>query len=97
MITASQTSLDPELIANTGVDADRQIFCAGLEECLGFRSALLDLSGTLDPRAIEAEVVEVTRSLVREHGDIGAILLAPICRRTPLRCLLRLACRSSTS
>jgi hypothetical protein len=75
IITASASSLTPELLGSTGVEPTRRLVCAGLEDAPEFRAALLDLCGSLDAFALEAEVVAATKRLTDGNPDIGAILL----------------------
>ena len=48
---------------------------AGMEEKREFREAVLEEKGTLDSALIQEEIVEVAKSMVHAHPDIGALIL----------------------
>ncbi len=75
VITADARHLGPDLLAIAGAGPETRVFVAGMEDKPAFRGPILDEDGDLDPEKIEQEVVEVAETLVRQHPDMGAILL----------------------
>lgn len=75
VITADKTALTPGHFSSVGVDENIPLVIAGMETQAEFSSAVLKEKGTLDSGRIEAEVVSVTRQLVAENPEVGAILL----------------------
>ena len=75
VLTASAAGLTPELLAAAGVGAGHRIVIAGLEDAPAFRAAMIDCDGGVDVSAMRAEVVDGALGMVREHSEIGAILL----------------------
>lgn len=75
IISANAAVLTPGHFENVGVSPEIPLAIAGMQDQPEFCSAVLEEKGTLDSDAIEAEVVQVARRLVREHADLGAILL----------------------
>jgi Asp/Glu/hydantoin racemase len=75
VITADSRSLDDELLAATGVSDPDRIVIAGLQDYREFYRFAIQESGTLDPSAVEAEVVAAAEKLVRENDSVKALLL----------------------
>ncbi len=75
IITADSTSLTTDHFAAVGISPDIPVVISGMEEQKEFREAILEEKGTLDSGKIEKEVVGVARKIVREHPEVGALLL----------------------
>ncbi|MCG8565649.1 MAG: aspartate/glutamate racemase family protein [Desulfobacterales bacterium] len=75
IITAKASSLGPAHFSAAGVGPDFPMVISSMEDQEEFRDAVLLEKGTLDSARIEAEVVAVARDLVREHPQVGSILL----------------------
>ena len=75
VITANADCLKPTHFSNAGVGDHIPFVVAGMETQPEFRDAILLEKGTLDSKEIEQEVVSVAQELVRNHPDIGSILL----------------------
>jgi aspartate/glutamate racemase len=75
VITADSTSLTTDHFAAVGISPDIPVVISGMEEQQEFREAILEEKGTLDSGKIEKEVVGVARKIVREHPEVGALLL----------------------
>jgi aspartate/glutamate racemase len=75
VITADSTSLTTDHFAAVGISPDIPLVISGMEEQKEFREAILEEKGTLDSGKIEKEVVDVARKIVREHPEVGALLL----------------------
>lgn len=78
-IVADSRYIRPEILRNAGIDPSMPLVIGGMEHQPAFRSAVMEEAGILDSDAIEREVVEVARELVRAHPDIGAFLLECSC------------------
>jgi hypothetical protein len=59
----------------TGVSDPDRIVIAGLQDYREFYRFAIQESGTLDPNAVEAEVVAAAEKLVRENDSVKALLL----------------------
>ncbi|MBN9046780.1 MAG: aspartate/glutamate racemase family protein [Rhizobiales bacterium] len=75
VITANAGRLTPRHFAASGIADTIPVVLAGMEDQTEFREAILEEKGTLDSAAIEREVSEVARRLVRDHPEIRSILL----------------------
>jgi aspartate/glutamate racemase len=75
IITADSTSLTTDHFAAVGIRPDIPLVISGMEKQKEFREAVLEEKGTLDSDKIEKEVVGVARKMVREHPEVGALLL----------------------
>ena len=75
IVTADSKSLTPDHFAGAGVDPKIPLVVSGMENQREFRGAILEEKGTLDSQQIEKEVVGVVKKMVREHPEIGALLL----------------------
>lgn len=75
VITADSGSLTLDHFRAVGVSPGIPITIAGMEEKREFREAVLEEKGTLDSALIQAEVVDVAKSMVHAHPDIGALIL----------------------
>jgi len=75
VITASSHALGRRVLDLTGVDSDRKVVIRGMQDEPEFDRAVMKEGDTLDTDRIEGETVDVARRMVREHPDLGAILL----------------------
>jgi aspartate/glutamate racemase len=75
IITANASSLKKAHFDAVNVTPDIPVIVAGMETQPEFSSAVLEEKGTLDSDKVENEVVCVAEKLVKDHPDIGAILL----------------------
>jgi len=75
IITADSKSLTPEHFSSVGVNKEIPLLISGMEDQKEFREAILEEKGTLDSDLIEREVVGVTKKLITENPDIGALVL----------------------
>ena len=75
IITANASSLKQAHFDAVNVTPDIPVIIAGMETQPEFSSAVLEEKGTLDSDKIQDEVVSVAEKLVKDHPDIGAILL----------------------
>jgi hypothetical protein len=75
ILTADASSLSPAHLA--GVGADRvPVHVAGLADQPEFREVILEgQRDDLDPGQLRDEVVSVTGGLLRDHPDVGALVL----------------------
>jgi hypothetical protein len=75
VITADSRSLDASLLTSIGVtDLDRLII-EGLEKRTSFYSFAIEEVGTLDPLAVEAEVVAAAKTIIARDHTVAALLL----------------------
>lgn len=75
VITADSRSLDADLLAAAGItDVDR-IVIQGLEDQSHFHRFAIEETGTLDTKAVAAEVVATGRQLVARDDRIKVLLL----------------------
>lgn len=74
-IVADSRHIQREMLRAAGISDFDRLHIVGMENEPAFSSAILQETGQLDSDAIEREVVSVALNLVREHPDIGAILL----------------------
>jgi hypothetical protein len=82
VICAKKPRMTPELLARAWPNPTCPIHVAGLEGSAAFRVPIMEESGPLDTDAVEADVVAIARDLVREHPEIGVLLLE--CSNIPL-------------
>jgi aspartate/glutamate racemase len=75
VITADSTSLTMDHFAAVSISPDIPLVISGMEKQKEFRAAVLEEKGTLDSAKIEKEVVGVARRMIREHPEVGALLL----------------------
>ena len=75
VISANAEALTPHHFESVGVAPTIPLAIAGMQDQAEFRSAILEEKGTLDSARIEAEVVQVAKSLLQRHPLVGAILL----------------------
>ncbi|MDX8496260.1 aspartate/glutamate racemase family protein [Mesorhizobium sp. VK22B] len=75
IITANAGRLTARHFEASKVPPHIPLAIAGMESQSEFREAILDEKGTLDSDAIENEVTEVARRLVKEHPGIRSVLL----------------------
>jgi Asp/Glu/hydantoin racemase len=76
IITADSSNLTPGFLERAGLATPyHPLVIRGLQDQPEFRSAVFDEKGTLDSAQIETEVVKVSLDMVREHPNLGAILL----------------------
>ncbi|MEX1302063.1 MAG: aspartate/glutamate racemase family protein [Desulfotignum sp.] len=74
IITASRSALTPEHLSAIGIDGRGLVF-AGMEHAPEFSSVFLGNKPTLDQNRCAAEMQAATEQLVRQHPDVGAIVL----------------------
>lgn len=79
VITASRKDLSDQLLELSGLREQGRVVIQGLEEQPGFRSAILDETGVLVPEEVRREVVAIAVKMVRQHPEIGPILLECSC------------------
>jgi len=75
IITANSACLTDKHFHAAGITCDMNIVIKGMEEKDEFRTAILEEKGTLDSNRIEKEVVAVAETMIKEHPEVGAILL----------------------
>jgi aspartate/glutamate racemase len=75
IITANSKALTPLHFTSVGVTKKMALAICGMEDQQEFRQSVLEERGTLDSELIEQEVVTVAQKLVKNHPDVGAILL----------------------
>jgi Asp/Glu/hydantoin racemase len=74
-MTVNAPSLTPEHLAGAGIGAGIPLAVVGMETEKEFTRVLLDDELELDVDAAREEHIRVARRLVREHPDVGAIVL----------------------
>ncbi len=75
VLTASAKGLSPDLLRRAHVDEDDPVVSYGMEEYPEFDEPFMQDSGVVDTDAMEAAMADMTRRMLREHPDMGAILL----------------------
>lgn len=75
IITASERSLTPDLLALAGVPPDANLAIAGLEASPAFRAAFIDCTGELDIAGVRDETTSAVVDLLERRPDVGAVLL----------------------
>ncbi|MER8506779.1 aspartate/glutamate racemase family protein [Mesorhizobium sp. M0751] len=75
IICANSVRLSEDMLEKAFPYRNRQLFVAGMEGKAGFRGGILEENGIIDSEAVEQELVEVGRDLLRDNPAIGAILL----------------------
>jgi aspartate/glutamate racemase len=75
IITANASSLKKAHFDAVNVTPDIPVIIAGMENQPEFFSAVLEEKGTLDSDKVQDEVVSVAKNLVKDHPDIGAMVL----------------------
>jgi len=79
VITANGPQLiKTQAIQNCGLsleDKDDRIVVMGCENGKEFSSSIMANTGVYNPAKVEQEIVDVAKQMLREHDDIGAILL----------------------
>ncbi len=75
IITADSKSLTHDHFISVGVSKEVPLAIKGMEDQKEFREAILEEKGSLDSERIENEVIYVSKELIAEHPDLGAILL----------------------
>jgi len=73
ILTISRTTLTPEHLAAAGVAADTPV--AGTEGGREFSRVILGDELTLDIAACEQDILDAADALLRDHPEVGAILL----------------------
>jgi Asp/Glu/hydantoin racemase len=73
ILTISRATLTPEHLAAAGVAADTPV--VGTEGGREFSRAILGDELTLDVAACERDLLEAVDALVRDHPEVGALLL----------------------
>jgi len=75
VITASSRALGNRVLELTGVEPEREVVVEGLQDQPHFKEACLDEGDELDTARIEAETVAVAKRMVKNHPNMGAILI----------------------
>lgn len=75
IITANANSLKKAHFEAVNVTPDIPVIIAGMETQPEFSGAVLEEKGTLDSDKIQDEVVSVAEKMVKDHPDIGAMVL----------------------
>jgi hypothetical protein len=75
VITASERSLTPDVLAFAGIGSDARLAIVGLDDAPAFRAAFIDCDGELDIERVRDETEEAASRLVEDRPDVGAILL----------------------
>jgi hypothetical protein len=74
IITANRSALTPEHLSAIGIDGRGLVF-AGMEHAPEFSSVFLGDKPTLDQDRCTVEMQAATEQLIRQHPDVGAIVL----------------------
>lgn len=75
VVVADSRNVRPHMLEAVGIRPESAVVIAGMEGRPAFWSAIMDENGELDSDAIERELLDVVHGLVRQHPDIGALLL----------------------
>lgn len=75
VITASARALSNRVLELAGVNESIQIVVRGMDDEPNFDKMVMKEGDELDSGKIEAETVAVARKMVKEHPDMGAIVL----------------------
>jgi Asp/Glu/hydantoin racemase len=75
IMTVNASTLTAEHLAGAGIGADIPLAVIGMETEKEFTRVLLDDEAELDVERAREEHVRVARRFVREHADLGAIVL----------------------
>ncbi len=75
IITAHDKRLTEAHFTACRIDKTIPYVLRGMQDQPEFRSGILEENGSLDSDILRTEAVDVARQLVRDHPDIGAILL----------------------
>ena len=74
VITAEAPFLDKRYFDKVGAEPD-SVVVAGMEEEEEFKRAVLDDEPSIHPEKLRNEIVKVASNLVKEHPEVGAIVL----------------------
>lgn len=75
VVVASAGGVTERVLELAGTRGDTVVIVRGMEDQPHFTESILEQGGLLDSDLIERETVEVTRRMVKEHPDMGAIIL----------------------
>lgn len=75
IITANAAALNSEVLKPCEAYLPEKIAIRGLEERPHFRAAFIEEKGTLDSQAVEDEVLETARQLIKDESEVRALLL----------------------
>ena len=75
IVTADSNRLSEAFLRSAGVAVDNPLVIHGMQDAPEFASATRTLAGTLDTDLVSEETVGVTRGMVDECPDMGAVLL----------------------
>ena len=75
VITASSQALGKRVLDVTGVEPDRSVVVRGMQDEPEFDRSVMKEGDTLDTDKIARETVNVAKQMVKEHPDMGAIIL----------------------
>jgi len=79
IITADSRSLDAPLFESLGFESTEDLEIRGLQDQDNFFKAVIEEEETLDPYAIEEEVVSKARQMAAEEPKVKALLLECSC------------------
>lgn len=74
VLTARQASLTERHLAGVGI-ADLPLVIAGMDEAREFTSVFIGGKSTLDEAQCRAEMIRAAEGLVKEHPEVGALVL----------------------
>lgn len=75
VVTASARALGNRVLELAGVDNSMNVVVRGMEDEPHFKKAILDEDSDLDSDRITAETIAVVKKMVKDHPDMGAIIL----------------------
>ena len=75
VVTAHSGKLTAEFLIRHGVEVDDTVIIRGMQDEPEFCAAVIDAKGTLDSDLMTQETVRTTSQMMRDHPNIGAILL----------------------
>lgn len=74
VVVAAAGGVNERVLAMAGIDPQR-VVVRGMEDQPHFTESILEQGGVLDSDLIERETVAVTRRMLEQHPDMGAIVL----------------------
>lgn len=75
VVVASSAGVSEQSLELAGVHRGIEVIVRGMEDQPHFTESILEQGGVLDSDLLERETVAVTRDMVRERPDMGAIVL----------------------
>lgn len=79
IITANKKQLTNKHLRAVGINEDTPICIIGMEDQENFATVVLEQQPFGNIEKIEKEVIEISRNLIRQNSDIGAIVLECAC------------------